>query len=265
MVSGFSRHQADPDPDENTIRESDALDVRFLHLRMTRKASGASNRRLATCRGSAGGYDSCERKGTWKLENRIAHVSLVGLGCNNFGWRLKLRHLSRRRRGGSTPGSTFWIPLTSLRGHEEARSSSQGSGGEAGSGRPRTKFGMKVDDARQGAKPAYVRQAAEDSLRLLATDHIDSISSQPDPRPPSRIFSRHGRAGEERQGAGDRCSNFSVAQLREAERRSWKAGALCERSEPVQPPPSRAGGRSPPECERLKLAFLPSSPWRAVF
>src|SRR4029079_18319256 len=36
-----------------------------------------------------------------------------------------------------------------------------------------TKFGMKVDEKRKGAKPDYVLRAAEDSLRRLGTDYID--------------------------------------------------------------------------------------------
>ena len=36
-----------------------------------------------------------------------------------------------------------------------------------------TKFGGVIDDEHPGAKPAYVRQAAEDSLQRLGTDRID--------------------------------------------------------------------------------------------
>jgi len=36
-----------------------------------------------------------------------------------------------------------------------------------------TKFGMKFDLTHSGARPEYVRQAAEDSLRRLGTDYID--------------------------------------------------------------------------------------------
>ena len=36
-----------------------------------------------------------------------------------------------------------------------------------------TKFGMPMDDQRKGARPTYVRQRVDDSLRRLGTDHID--------------------------------------------------------------------------------------------
>ena len=42
-----------------------------------------------------------------------------------------------------------------------------------------TKFGMKMADGKEGAKPAYIRQAAEDSLRRLGTDHIDLYQITP--------------------------------------------------------------------------------------
>jgi aryl-alcohol dehydrogenase-like predicted oxidoreductase len=48
-----------------------------------------------------------------------------------------------------------------------------------------TKFGMAVDDQRKGARPEYVRQACDDSLRRLATGHIDLYQlHQPDPGVP---------------------------------------------------------------------------------
>jgi Predicted oxidoreductases (related to aryl-alcohol dehydrogenases) len=39
-----------------------------------------------------------------------------------------------------------------------------------------TKFGMAVDDQRRGARPEYVKQACEDSLRRLGTDGSTSIN-----------------------------------------------------------------------------------------
>src|SRR5207244_4396819 len=48
-----------------------------------------------------------------------------------------------------------------------------------------TKFGMKVDEQRQGAKPEYVKQACEASLRRLQTDRIDLYQiHRPDPQVP---------------------------------------------------------------------------------
>lgn len=81
-----------------------------------------------------------------------------------------------------------------------------------------TKFGMAVDDRRRGARPDYVRQALEDSLRRLQTDYIDLYQlHQPDPNVP--IAETLGalndlvRAGKVREIG---CSNFSAEQIRDA-------------------------------------------------
>ena len=48
-----------------------------------------------------------------------------------------------------------------------------------------TKFGADLGDGRKGAKPDYVRQAVEDSLRCLGTDYIDLYQlHMPDPGVP---------------------------------------------------------------------------------
>ena len=82
-----------------------------------------------------------------------------------------------------------------------------------------TKFGMKLDEQRQGAKPAYIRQAVEDSLRRLRTDHIDLYQlHQPDAATPIAdtlgALDELVRAGKVREIG---CSNFSAAQMQEAE------------------------------------------------
>src|SRR5206468_3345649 len=82
-----------------------------------------------------------------------------------------------------------------------------------------TKFGGKIDDSRKGARPEYVRQAVEDSLRRLGTDRIDLYQlHMPDAEVP--IADTIG-ALNELVGAGKvreiGCSNFSVEQLRSAE------------------------------------------------
>ncbi|HEV7518588.1 MAG TPA: aldo/keto reductase, partial [Thermoanaerobaculia bacterium] len=122
---------------------------------------------------------------------------------------------------------------------------------------------MKVDDARQGAKPAYVRQAAEDSLRRLATDRIDLYQlHQPDPETPIAdtlaAMDELVQSGKVREIG---CSNFSAEQIREAEA-AVKDGAA--RFVSVQNEYSLLK-RDPepevlPECERLGLAFLPFFP-----
>ena len=126
-----------------------------------------------------------------------------------------------------------------------------------------TKFGMKIDAGREGARPDYVRRAADDSLRRLGTDRIDLYQlHQPDPTVP--IADTLGaledlvRAGKVREIG---CSNFSAEQLRDA-RAACEPGAAQFVS--VQNELSllqREAERDVlPECGRLGIKFLPYFP-----
>jgi aryl-alcohol dehydrogenase-like predicted oxidoreductase len=81
-----------------------------------------------------------------------------------------------------------------------------------------TKFGSAVDEQRKGARPEYVRQAAEDSLRRLGTDLYQLHT--PDPQVPIEdtlgALDELVRAGKVREIG---CSNFSAEQLRATTRR----------------------------------------------
>ena len=124
-----------------------------------------------------------------------------------------------------------------------------------------TKFGMKMAEGKEGGKPAYIRQAAEDSLRRLGTDHIDLYQiHKPDPSTPIAdtlgALDELVKAGKVREIG---CSNFSAEQLREAAQ--VKPGA---RFVSVQNNYSLLH-REPeaevlPECQRLGIAFLPYFP-----
>jgi len=189
-------------------------------------------------------------------------VTVVGLGCNNFGWKLDEEDSAAVLNAALDAGINFF-DTADIYG---ATKSEEFVGRALASRRNdvviATKFGMKVDDARQGAHPDYVRRAAEDSLRRLGIDHIDLYQlHQPDPSVP--IADTLGalddlvRAGKVREIG---CSNFSVEQLREAEEAA-KGGA---RFVSVQNEYSLFH-REPEkgvlaECERLDLAFLPYFP-----
>jgi aryl-alcohol dehydrogenase-like predicted oxidoreductase len=130
-----------------------------------------------------------------------------------------------------------------------------------------TKFGMAVDDRRKGARPEYVKQACDDSLRRLAIDHIDLYQlHQPDPTVPiaDTLGAMDGlvKAGKVREIG---CSNFSAEQLDEAER-ATKSGAarfvsVQNEYSLLHREPERA---VLPACDRLGLAFLPFFPLASV-
>ncbi len=190
-------------------------------------------------------------------------VSVVGLGCNNFGGRLDAAATARVVDAALDAGINF-LDTADIYGG----TLSEDYLGQALQGRREkvvlaTKFGMKVDEQRQGAKPAYVRAALDDSLKRLKTDHIDLYQlHQPDQSVP--IADTLGalddavRAGKVREIG---CSNFTAAQLREAEA-AVPAGAA--RFVSVQNEYSLLK-REPeaevlPECQRQGLAFLPYYP-----
>src|SRR5512142_2210925 len=100
-------------------------------------------------------------------------VSVVGLGCNNFGWRIDAPSTARVVDEALDAGIDF-LDTADIYGNGQ----SEEFLGKALKGRWNrvviaTKFGSKMDEQRQGAKPDYVRRAVDDSLRRLQTDRID--------------------------------------------------------------------------------------------
>ena len=190
-------------------------------------------------------------------------VTTIGLGCNNFGWRTDETASAAVVEAALDRGINFFDTADIY----DSGKSEEFLGRALGSRRKgvviATKFGMKMDDLRQGAKPDYVKRAASDSLRRLGTDYIDLYQlHQPDPQTP--IADTLGalndlvREGKVREIG---CSNFSSEQLREADSAAAPGAA---RFVSVQNEYSMLH-RDPEqdvlsECERLKLAFLPYFP-----
>ena len=190
-------------------------------------------------------------------------VSVVGLGCNNFGWRIGAEATGDVVAAAIDAGINLFDTADI---YGEGRSEEYL--GQALGPRRRdiiiaTKFGIKMGEGREGAKPAYIRQAVEDSLRRLGTDRIDLYQiHRPDPETP--IADTLGalndlvRAGKVREIG---CSNFSADQLRDAVA-AVRPGAA--RFESVQNDYSLIQ-RDPeaevlPECVRQRIGFIPYFP-----
>ena len=146
-------------------------------------------------------------------------VTEVGVGCNNFGRRLDYEGTAKVVSAALDAGINFFDTADIY-----GRTHSEEFLGRA-LGRRRsevviaTKFGMAVDEKRRGARPDYVLQAAEDSLRRLGTDRVDLYQiHQPDATVPIadtlEALEKLVTAGKVREIG---CSNFSADQLREAE------------------------------------------------
>ena len=115
-------------------------------------------------------------------------VSVVGLGCNNFGGRIDLEASRAVVHKALDVGITLF-DTADIYGN---KGGSEVALGEILGARRKdivlaTKFGMAMDDAGKliGGSRRYIMSAVEDSLRRLKTDWIDLYQfHQPDPRTP---------------------------------------------------------------------------------
>lgn len=157
---------------------------------------------------------------TRKLGNSELTVSIVGLGCNNFGM-LDVA-ASRRVVDRAIDQAITLFDTADIYGN---RGGSERQLGEILGPRRKdivlaTKFGMKMDDAgtKSGAARTYILQAVEDSLKRLKTDWIDLYQlHQPDPNTPIEetleVLNLLVQQGKVRTIG---CSNMSATQLNAA-------------------------------------------------
>jgi aryl-alcohol dehydrogenase-like predicted oxidoreductase len=190
-------------------------------------------------------------------------VSEVGLGCNNFGVRLSQESATDVVNGALEAGVNFFDTADIYGATKSEVFLGVALGKRRGDVVIATKFGMPIDDTHFGASPDYVRSACEDSLRRLGTDYLDLYQLHyPDEKTPiaETLGALHElvAAGKVREIG---CSNFSVAQLREAKVAAGDAPAfvsvqnqfsLLDRS------PERDGVLE--ACDELGLGFLPFYP-----
>ena len=147
-------------------------------------------------------------------------VSVVGLGCNNFGGRLDQERTTAVVNAALEAGINFFDTADVYGGTHSEEFIGRALGTRRRSVIVATKFGIPLDEQRKGgAKPEYIRRAVEDSLQRLGTDYIDLYQlHRPDPEVPIAdtlgALDELKRAGKLREIG---CSNFSVEQLREAE------------------------------------------------
>jgi aryl-alcohol dehydrogenase-like predicted oxidoreductase len=190
-------------------------------------------------------------------------VSVVGLGCNNFGWRLDADATAKVVHAALDAGVNFLDTADIYGGTKSEEYLGKALRGRREQVVVATKFGMKVDEQRQGAKPAYVRQAAEDSLRRLGTDYIDLYQlHQPDAETPIAdtlgALNELVKAGKVREIG---CSNFSARQIEEAKAAVPPGAARFVSVQNEYSLLHREPEREVlPECERRGLAFLPYFP-----
>jgi aryl-alcohol dehydrogenase-like predicted oxidoreductase len=192
-------------------------------------------------------------------------VSVIGLGCNNFGRRVDLDGTRAVVEQAIDVGVTF-LDTADIYG----RGSSEEFLGEVLQGRRdqvilATKFGMDMGDGKcpRGSRD-YVRQAAQASLQRLRTDVIDFYwYHQPDGVTPiaETLDALHElvQAGSVRAiGA----SNFSAAQLEEAAAAAREHGftPFSAVQNEYNLLVRDAEHDVLPACERLGIGFVPFYP-----
>ncbi|HEX5322573.1 MAG TPA: aldo/keto reductase [Capsulimonadaceae bacterium] len=190
-------------------------------------------------------------------------VSLVGIGCNNFGGRIDYAATERVVLAALDEGINFFDTADVYGGTKSEEFLGKALVRRRDEAIIATKFGMQVAEDKKGASPAYIRQALEDSLRRLNTDRIDLYQLHaPDDTVPIAdtlaALNELVQAGKVREIG---CSNFSAEQLRQA---AAAVAPGAARFVSVQNHFSLLH-REPekeviPECDRLGIAFLPYFP-----
>jgi aryl-alcohol dehydrogenase-like predicted oxidoreductase len=146
------------------------------------------------------------------------NVSLVGLGCNNFGWRTDAAGTAATVDAALDAGINFFDTADVYGDGESEEFLGKALKGRRSKAIIATKFGIKMGEGKEGARPEYVRQALDASLKRLHVDTIDLYQiHRPDPNTPiadtMQALNDAIRAGKIREIG---CSNFSAEQMRAA-------------------------------------------------
>jgi aryl-alcohol dehydrogenase-like predicted oxidoreductase len=191
-------------------------------------------------------------------------VSVVGLGCNNFGRRLNAEQTAVVVSAALDAGINFFDTADVYGAGQSEEYLGAALKGRRDEAVIATKYHGKMEGQGQGASPEYIRIAVEASLRRLGVETID-LYQQHSPDKDVPIEDTLGalndlvKAGKIREIGS---SNFSAEQIAAADAAAKQKGlarfmsvqnhySLLHR----EPEPAVL-----PECERLGLAFLPYFP-----
>ena len=191
-------------------------------------------------------------------------VSVVGLGCNNFGMRIDEVRTQEVIDTALSVGVNFFDTADMYANGQSEQLIGKILGARRSEVIIATKFGNNMPGQGSGARPEYVKKAFAASLTRLRTDYVDLYQQHvPDPEVP--IGETLGALDELVNSGAVReigCSNFSVEQLREADETARRLGTA--RFVSVQNEFSLLH-RDPEEgvlneCARIGMGFLPYFP-----
>ena len=190
-------------------------------------------------------------------------VSVVGLGCNNFGMRIGRKETDAVVGAALDAGITLFDTADIYGGTKSETYLGAALGPRRDDIVLASKFGAPYEGHEGGASAAYIRTAVEDSLSRLDTDRIDLYQLHfPDAKTPlAETIGALAELVAEGKIREFGCSNFSTHLLEEA------AGATPDGSPGFVSVQNQYNilHREPEdgvlaECERTGLGFLPFFP-----
>jgi aryl-alcohol dehydrogenase-like predicted oxidoreductase len=203
-----------------------------------------------------------------RLGDSELEVSVVGLGCNNFGKRLDLDGTAAVLEAALDSGINFFDTADVYGGNESERLMGEVLEGRRDEYVLATKFGWETsaEDAPDvpGGSREYIRWAIEGSLKRLRVERIDLYQyHHPDGVTPlAETLVALDELVREGLVSAIGCSNFSAAELEEADQIARDRGlarfvtlqneySLLEREIEAEVAPA---------CERLGVSILPFFP-----
>jgi len=195
-------------------------------------------------------------------------VSIVGVGCNNFGGRIDEAQTRGVIDAAIDAGINFFDTADTYADGRSEELLGRLLGNRRSGVTIATKFGLEMPGQGRGAHPDYVRKALDASLKRLRTDYIDLYQQHvPDPEVPIAdtlgALDELVKAGKVREIG---CSNFSAQQIQEAQaasaRRPGSARFVSVQNEySLLHREPEEGALA--ECERQAMAFLPFFPLKS--